>query len=103
MASANAFVACCSVLGVASAQTSTAADSATAPAAPPMTSPDTNPVQTGVAEPTATAPASSAATMPAPTIPMAQDEHRDVVEHSWPNRPMLITGLVVLGGTYGAS
>ncbi len=41
--------------------------------------------------------------MPAPTIPMAKDEHPTVVEHIWPNRPLLITGLVVLGGSYGAS
>lgn len=40
---------------------------------------------------------------PAPTIPMAEDARADVVEHTWPNRPMLVTGLVVLGGTYGAS
>jgi len=27
----------------------------------------------------------------------------DVVEHTWPNRPLLTTGIVVLGATYGAS
>lgn len=25
------------------------------------------------------------------------------MQHTWPNRPMLITGAVVLGGTYAAS
>jgi hypothetical protein len=38
-----------------------------------------------------------------PTIPLAQDARADVVQHRWPNRPLLVTGLVVLGGTYGAS
>jgi len=41
---------------------------------------------------------------PAPTsMPLASEPRADVVEHTWPNRPMLITGGVLLGGTYAAS
>jgi len=34
---------------------------------------------------------------------LANEPQRDVVERTWPNRPLLITGAVVLVGSYGAS
>jgi len=37
------------------------------------------------------------------TINPEDDARADVKTKSWPNRPLLITGLVVLGGSYGAS
>jgi hypothetical protein len=107
--SSRASLATAAVLTVSSfvggAVAQTAPDSAAPPR--PMTQPDTNPPQTGATEPMA--PATSSDTMPAtasmeaPVIPMSQDEHRDMIQHSWPNRPMLVTGVVVLGGTYAAS
>jgi hypothetical protein len=47
---------------------------------------------------------SSTPTNPMPTsLPQAAEPRADTIEHSWPNRPLLITGAVVLGGTYAAS
>jgi hypothetical protein len=50
-----------------------------------------------------TTPTSTGTSLPTTTVSPEADERGTVTEHSWPNRPMLITGLVVLGGTYGAS
>jgi hypothetical protein len=42
--------------------------------------------------------------MPVPTsLPQAEEPRADVMERTWPNRPLLITGVVVLGGSYAAS
>jgi hypothetical protein len=84
------------------AQTTGAADPDAAPA-PPATAPDTNPVRTDGGNLDVTTPTSTGTTLPASSVSAEADERATVVEHSWPNRPLLITGLVVLGGTYGAS
>jgi hypothetical protein len=65
--------------------------------APPPPQTSGLPATTAPAEPTDTA-------WPQPTsIATSNDARVDVVERSWPNRPLLVTGLVVFGGTYGAS
>jgi len=90
---AGAFAAASSFGVTASAQTAAepGSDAVTTAPAPDATTPVTPPA--------------SAAPVDAPgrTIPMAEDERAAVVEHTWPNRPMLVTGLVVFGATYGAS
>ncbi len=47
--------------------------------------------------------AASPASPPPSSMPLAEQPRADVFERSWPNRPMLITGGVLLGGTYVAS
>jgi hypothetical protein len=37
------------------------------------------------------------------TVDPSADAHPQVTQRVWPNRPLLTTGLVVLGGTYAAS
>ena len=76
----------------------------TAPSAEPPSeitpAPDSPEVQTIRSErPTGDASPSA----PATAIPQSDEPHPDVVVRTWPNRPMLITGVVVLGGTYAAS
>lgn len=73
-----------------------------APAASAVTAPDPalpQPAPSEVAAPSQppvnTAPDSSMA--------LANEPQRDVVKHTWPNRPLLITGAIVLVGSYGAS
>jgi hypothetical protein len=61
----------------------------------PLPVQDTSPI-------VATTTMSPAAPMPT-SLPQAEEPRADVVEHTWPNRPLLITGVVVLGGTYAAS
>ena len=70
-------------------------------APPPMPAPEPDSAQTGMTSNTSTP--SAAIAGPDSSMPLSSDARADVVEHSWPNRPMLITGAVVLGGTYGAS
>lgn len=72
-----------------------------AAADPAVVPPPPAPAQTGVAEPVDTAPATGA--VPISTASASQDPHPEVVERTWPNRPLLITGTVLLVGTYGAS
>lgn len=74
----------------------------------PATFTDANQTQPDTSAPRASAPSSLTAAPPemtttTTTIPAAQDAQVDVIKHTWPNRPMLITGIIVLGGTYGAS
>ncbi len=98
-AAASAF-AIYSIVGLpALAQTATSpADPNAAP--PPVTMAETNAAPAGAAE---APPEPSPSAFPVTTMAAADEPRPDVVEHSWPNRPMLITGAVVLGGTYGAS
>lgn len=55
------------------------------------------------------APTTSMAESSVPGDPMAtpslvvEDPSREVPQHRWPHRTLLLTGLVVLGGSYGAS
>ncbi len=80
------------------AQTTTDAPIAPAPDAVPT---PPAPPQTGVGEPIDATPAPGA--VPISTTSQREDPHPEVVEHTWPNRPLLITGTVLLVGTYGAS
>lgn len=103
---ASSLIVCVSISGTAFAQ-ATSPDPATTPAPTPTPTPAP---ATGVpvAEPTEPEmqPASGVnapRTFEPGVMPQAQEERRDVVERSWPNRPMLITGGVLFGGTYAAS
>lgn len=84
----------CSGLALAQAAT----DEAPTPDPPP---PPPAPAATDVNPPTSTTPPPGA--VPLSTMNQADDAHPQVVEHQWPNRPLLITGGVLLVGTYGAS
>lgn len=95
-------LALCTSLGSARAQSAESTDPVSAPA-PPPTTPDTNPVRTEGPGADVTSPTSPGTDLPASTVSPDADQRAAVVEHTWPNRPLLITGLVVLGGTYGAS
>jgi hypothetical protein len=75
----------------------------TAPPATPATPPDTNPVRTDSTAADMTSPTSAGTSLPTTTVSPYEDQRATVVEHRWPNRPLLITGLVLFGGTYGAS
>lgn len=93
----------CATVGLsARAQSTEASDPVAAPAAPP-TVPDTNPVRTSGGTADVTTPTAAGTDLPATTVSPDADQRPVVVEHTWPNRPLLVTGLVVLGGTYGAS
>jgi hypothetical protein len=99
---AGLFALCASFGGPAMAQNARDASIEPAPsAAQPMTAPDPNPLGTGASDTTPAEPTATA--LPESTLALGRDPRVDVVERSWPNRPMLVTGLVVLGGTYGAS
>ncbi|RYZ06146.1 MAG: hypothetical protein EOO73_17220 [Myxococcales bacterium] len=71
-------------------------------AAPAATAPDPSIAQPGPGE---VAPATQPPvnTSPESSMALASEPQRDVVERTWPNRPLLITGAVVLVGSYGAS
>lgn len=99
---ASTFVLCATLASSALAQSADAPDPVAAPAAP-ATAPDSNPVRTEGSTNDMTSPTSPGTSLPASTVSPYSDERGAVVEHSWPNRPLLITGLVVFGGTYGAS
>lgn len=99
----SALALCVSVGNVALAQSADGPDPVAPPPGAPASAPDTNPVQTQTTGTDMTTPTSSGTSLPTTTVSPEADERGSVVEHSWPNRPMLITGLVVLGGTYGAS
>jgi hypothetical protein len=84
--------------GLAAAQSSPSTD-APDPVAPP-------PPQDSSSVPTAASPAAMSTTPANPvstSLPQSEEPRADVVNHTWPNRPLLITGVVVLGGTYAAS
>ena len=83
------------------AETPSPPPTSTPPATPEPAPPPVIPPHVSAAEAARVDPARSA--LPAPTIPLADEERADVVKHTWPNRPMLVTGVVVLGGTYAAS
>lgn len=97
--SAAVFAVCGTFGATALAQSDPSADPA--PVAPMPASSTTTSAPEAEAAPLPAEPAESA--FPSPTIPLSQDERADVIKHTWPNRPMLLTGFVVLGGTYGAS
>jgi hypothetical protein len=92
-------LACLGTSGVAVAQSTETAPSSEPPSevTPAPDSPEARTMRTDPpkGDPTPSAPATS--------IPQSDEPHPDVVVRTWPNRPMLITGVVVLGGMYGAS
>lgn len=100
--SATAMFAVCASFGAtAMAQSDPSSAAAPDPVAP---MPAATPAPNGPADQAAALPAEPAqSAFPAPTIPLANDERADVIKRTWPNRPMLLTGFVVLGGSYGAS
>lgn len=92
-----------SISTAAMAQSSDTVGDATAPLpTAPITAPDPDEPQAPV-NGTSTPRYESEPMLAAPTIPLDQEQRGDTVERTWPNRPMLVTGLVVFGGTYGAS
>lgn len=72
------------------------------PSASAVTAPDPAVAQPGPSE---VAPPSQPPVNTAPdsSMALAAEPQRDIVERSWPNRPLLITGAIVLVGSYGAS
>jgi hypothetical protein len=91
---ARAFVLVQSIAGLALAQSDPQAAEAVPPAAPDNMQAGVSPAMSDTSNVAMIGPESS--------VPMTQPR-ADRVEHTWPNRPMLITGAVVLVGTYGAS
>jgi len=81
---------------LASAQTATADEPAPDAAPPPPA-----PAQTGVSPAPDTTPPPGA--FPRSTMDQRDDAHPEVVQHTWPNRPLLISGGILFVGAYGAS
>jgi hypothetical protein len=56
-------------------------------------------------DPNATMPAQApvATTTQESSMSLANEPQRDQIRHTWPNRPLLITGAVLFVGSYGAS
>lgn len=72
------------------------------PAASPPSEVPPPPAEPRTGEPVPAAEPPAAAT-PLSTTSQLNDAHPEEVEHTWPNRPLLITGSVLLVGSYGAS